>query len=105
MDTDTETLTITGTADPDSVVVVTSGGETVETTADEDGNWVAVFEGDTFPPDGEHVVTAEVTEPDGTKTELTGPEVVIDTVGPDTSVTEGTVSVDELINAEEYDAV
>jgi len=104
VDPDTETLTITGTAEPDSVIVVTIGDETVETTSDEDGNWVTVFEGDTFPTDGEYTVTAVVTEPDGTETALTGPEVVIDTIGPDTAVTEGTVSAEELINAEEYDA-
>ncbi|WP_371223336.1 Ig-like domain-containing protein [Roseovarius sp. 2305UL8-3] len=104
VDPTTETLTITGTAEPDSVVVVTIGDETVETTSDEDGNWETSFTGETFPTDGEYTVTAVVTEPDGTETNLTGPEIIIDTVGPDTSVTEGTVSVDEIINAEEYDA-
>lgn len=95
-------ITISGTAQPGSEVVVTIGGETVTTTSTDGGTWEAVFEGENFPEDGEYEVTATVTEPNGTATDLTGPGVVIDTTPPDTSVLEGTVNTGEIINAQEY---
>ena len=104
VDTATETLTITGTSEPGATVVVTVGEETVETEADDDGNWSVDFTGGTFPADGSYTVTAVVTDPDGTETELDGPSVTIDTTGPDTSVSEGTVSVQEIVNAAEYES-
>ena len=102
VDPTTESITITGVAEPDSTVTVTIGDKTVETTADENGNWIAVFEGENFPSDGNHNVIVLVTEPDGTQTELNGPQITIDTTPPDTSITEGTMSVGEIVNAEEF---
>lgn len=104
VDPETETITITGRVEPGSSVTVRIGDTSVETVPDDNGDWVADFTGGTFPDDGDHIVTATVTEPDGTETVITGPQVVVDTAGPDISVLEGTVSVDEIINAEEYEA-
>lgn len=95
-------IDISGGGQPGATVDVTIGDKTEETTVDEDGKWDVTFEGDGFPEDGTHDVVVDVTEPDGTDTTLTGPTVVIDTTPPDAAVTEGTVSTDDLFNAEEY---
>ncbi|WP_263047927.1 Ig-like domain-containing protein [Roseovarius pelagicus] len=97
-------ITISGKAQPGSDVAVTIGDKTVETQAGPDGNWNVVFQGDTFPSDGDHTVTVVVTEPGGTKSDLTGPVVAIDTTPPATDVTEGTVTTGDITNAAEYDA-
>lgn len=95
-----KSITITGTAEPDSTVDVTIGDQTVTVTSTDDGTWTATFDGEDFPEDGEHDVTVHVTETDGTETDLTGPSVAIDLVGPDITFTEGTQSVGDLINGE-----
>jgi hypothetical protein len=95
-------VTLTGRAEPGSTVTVTLGDKSVETTADDEGNWQAEFAGDTFPSDGMHTVTVTVVEPDGTTSDLAGPEVTIDTTPPETSVTQGTEASGEIFNAEEF---
>jgi hypothetical protein len=99
---DTDSVTLTGRAEPGSTVTVTLGDKSVETTADDEGNWQAEFAGDTFPSDGMHTVTVTVVEPDGTTSDLAGPEVTIDTTPPETSVTQGTEASGEIFNAEEF---
>lgn len=95
-------VTITGTAEPESEVVVTIGGQTQTVISDDDGNWEAVFEGDTFPGEGEFSVVVVVTEPDGTIVNLTGPTLDIDTIGPEITVTTGTDSVGDFVNGENH---
>ncbi|MFU1477227.1 Ig-like domain-containing protein [Roseovarius sp. C7] len=99
---ETDTVTITGRAEPGSTVTVTVGDKTVETISDDEGNWQAEFTGDSFPSDGSHGADVTVVEPDGTTSDLAGPEVVIDTTPPETAVTEGTETSGEIFNAEEY---
>lgn len=102
VDPGTESVTITGVAEPGSAVVVTIGDKVVETIASDEGTWEAVFEGENFPGDGEYDVTVVVTEPDGTETELDGPSIVIDTTPPVINLDETTVATDDVVNAEEY---
>ncbi|MBU3001018.1 Ig-like domain repeat protein [Roseovarius nubinhibens] len=99
---DTDSVTLTGRAEPGSTVTVTLGDKSVETTADDEGNWQAEFAGDNFPSDGMHTATVTVVEPDGTTSDLAGPEVTIDTTPPETSVTQGTEASGEIFNAEEF---
>ena len=101
-DNQQDSITITGTAEPGSSVVVTIGDEELETTADADGNWEVVFEGDDFPEDGDYPVEVTITEPDGTETVLDGPHVVIDTTPPVIDVTGGTVAAGDIVNHQEY---
>lgn len=95
-------LTITGTAEPGSTVYVTVGGVTLETTAGDDGKWSVTFEGDNFPGDGDHPVDVRVIEPDGTETDLTGPDVTIDTTPPEVDMESGVQSTGDVVNAEDY---
>ncbi|PID36488.1 MAG: hypothetical protein CR993_05335 [Rhodobacterales bacterium] len=83
-----QTLTVTGTAEPGSTVVVTVGDQSVTTETGEDGTWSATFTGDTFPEDGNHTATVTVTNTDGSTTELTGPSYEIDTVAPAVAIGE-----------------
>lgn len=101
---DDSPITISGTAQPGSDIVVEIGGEVIGTTADGSGDWDVTFEGEDYPVDGTHEVAVTVTEPDGRVTDLDGPTVVIDTTPPDTSVLNGTVDTGDVVNAEEYDA-
>ncbi|MBZ8119704.1 Ig-like domain repeat protein [Roseovarius sp. LXJ103] len=94
-------IDISGKADPGSKIEVMIGGETEETVADENGDWDVTFEGGTFPPDGTHVVEVKVTEGDGRVTDLTGPNVTIDTTPPVLDVTDGTVTSGDVTNADE----
>lgn len=99
---DTTPIIITGTAQPGSDVTVEIGGENVTVETGQDGSWEAEFGGDDFPDDGQHEVTATVTEPGGDVTDLTGPPVIIDTTPPDISVLQGTVEAGDIVNEEEY---
>lgn len=96
-------ITITGTGEPGSNVVVTIDDKEVTTTTGDDGTWEAVFTGDDFPNDGDHDVDVVVTDLDGTVTELDGPGVSIDTTPPTVELTDGTVSVDDITNAEDHE--
>ncbi|MFD0857750.1 Ig-like domain-containing protein [Roseovarius aquimarinus] len=97
-------IDVSGTAQPGSTVEVTIGDKTQTTTSDENGKWETTFEDETFPSDGTHDVTVKVTEPDGTETTLTGPEVVIDTTPPAADVTEGTIGAGDYYNADDFAA-
>lgn len=99
---DDPSLTVTGTANPGSEVVVTIGGETVTVTAGDDSTWSATFTGDDFPEDGDYPnVNVDVTDPNGTQTTLNGPSFTIDTTPPPIAATDGTVSVGHVVNAED----
>jgi len=102
VDGTTNPIDITGDAEAGSSVTVTIGDQTETTTADDDGEWNVTFEDETFPEDGTHDVVVVVTEPDGTETTLTGPEVVIDTTPPEAAVTDGTLGAGDIFNAEEF---
>ncbi len=97
-----ETITVTGTAESGSDVEVVIGGTTVSTVADDNGEWVAVFEGDDFPADGVYDVAVTITEPDGTVTDLTGPSITIDLTGPEIVMTEGVQSTGDLVDGDDY---
>ena len=97
-----QSVVISGTAEPESEVVVTVGDQTLTTTTDEDGVWAVDFADDDFPPDGTHDVTVVVTEEDGVITDLVGPVVVIDLTPPDLALDDGVASVGDLTNAADY---
>ncbi len=99
---DDPSVTVTGTGEPGSDVVVTIGDETVSTTIDDDGEWETEFTGDDFPEDGEYDTVVVVTDPEGTVTELDGPTVVIDTTPPELEFTDGTQSVGDITNADDH---
>ncbi len=99
---DTPSITITGTANPGSEIMVTIGGITLTGTAGEDRIWRIVFDGENFPPDGIYDnIPVVVTDPDGTVTELFGPSFEIDTTPPPIDVTDGTVSTGDLVNEDD----
>lgn len=100
---DTPSLTITGTANPGSIIEITIGGITVTGKADDNGIWKIVFDGENFPPDGSYAdIPVKVTDPDGTVTLLDGPSFVIDTTPPPVDVTDGTVSTGDLVNDDDH---
>ncbi|MGH1413963.1 MAG: Ig-like domain-containing protein [Pelagimonas sp.] len=100
---DDPSITITGTGEPGSDVVVTIGDEVVTTEIDDDGTWEAVFEGEDFPDDGVYTdIPVSVTNPNGDVTDLDGPSFEIDTTPPALEVTEGTVSLGDLFNGEDH---
>ncbi|MEQ6247280.1 Ig-like domain-containing protein [Sulfitobacter sp. HNIBRBA3233] len=92
-------LTITGGGEPGEAVKVTVGDKVIETEIDEEGEFEAVFEGETFPVDGEHEAVVIVTDEDGDEIELDGPTFLIDTIAPEITVTEGTESVGDFFNS------
>lgn len=98
---DEATITITGTAQPNSEVVVVIGDEKVTVISDSDGKWTATFDGDDFPADGNYAVSVTVKEPGGTVVDLTGPMILIDTIAPELDVTGGT---DSVVNAVAHEA-
>lgn len=95
-------VTITGTGAPGSSVAVTIGDQTQTTTVGDDGNWSASFAPNGLPADGNYSSTVQVVAPDGETFDLDGPSVAIDTIAPPVTVTAGTQSVGEVINAEEH---
>ncbi|MFY0597991.1 MAG: hypothetical protein JXQ85_16290 [Cognatishimia sp.] len=97
-----DTVTITGTGEAGSTVTVDVGGEIQETTVGDDGTWSVSFEPSTMPADGIYPTAVHVVAPDGTEYNIDGPSVDIDTTAPDATVSEGTLSVGEVVNAEEY---
>ncbi|TCL09085.1 Ig-like domain-containing protein [Shimia isoporae] len=99
-----DTVTITGTGEAGSVVVVNVGGATETVTIDDSGTWEVVLDPSELPADGVYDAAVTVTAPDGTVYNLDGPTVDIDTTAPDALVTEGTQSVGEVVNADERDA-
>lgn len=99
---DTPSITISGTANPGSVVEVTLGGVTLTGIAGDDRTWEIVFDGPNFPPDGVYTdIPVVVTDPDGTVSELFGPSFEIDTTPPPIDVTDGTVSTGVLVNEDD----
>lgn len=100
---DEPSITITGTGEPGSEVIVTIGEDTVSTDIGEDGTWEAVFEGEDFPDDGVYTnVPVVVTNPAGEVTELGGPSFEIDTTPPAVEAVEGTVSTGDLFNEDDH---
>lgn len=100
---DTPSISITGTGEPGSVVEVIVGDKTVITEIEDGGTWDAVFEGDDFPEDGSYVdIPVIVTDPDGKVYELDGPTFEIDTTPPALEITQGSVSLGDVFNAENH---
>ena len=95
-------IEITGTAHPDSEVVVTIGDQEITTTSNDEGVWEVNFEGENFPDDGAYDVVVVVTEDNGTVTTLAGPNVVIDLTGPEIAFDDGVVSVGDMTNAQDH---
>ena len=100
---DNPSITITGTANPGSVIEITIGGVTMTGVAEDDRTWEIVFEGGNFPPDGFYEdIPVTVTDPNDTVTDLTGPSFEIDTTPPPLDVTDGTVSTGDLVNDDDH---
>ena len=100
---DTPVLTVSGTANPGSVVEVTIDGVTMTGVAGDDRTWEVVFDGDNFPADGDYGdVTVVVTDLDGTVSSLDGPSFVIDTTPPPIDVSAGTITTGDLVNAADH---
>ena len=96
-------VTITGTGEAGSTVNVQVGTSTQVTTVGDDGTWEVIFEAGDLPDDGVYESVVTVVNPGGTEYTLDGPALDIDTTPPVVSVGEGTVSVGEIVNAEEHD--
>lgn len=62
------------------------------------------FEKETYPGDGNHEVDVTVTDPDGEVTELTGPDVVIDTTAPELNFSSGVVETNDAHNETEHNS-
>ncbi|MDU8909837.1 Ig-like domain-containing protein [Aestuariicoccus sp. MJ-SS9] len=99
---DDPTVTVTGTAVPGSTVRVVIGDREVTVEPGDDGTWQAVFEYESFPPDGDYRVEVNVLDPDGIEHDLEGPQVLIDTMPPPVEVETGTVSAGDIVNAEDH---
>lgn len=97
-------VTITGTGEPGSGVIVVIGDRTVTGTVGGDGRWKVDFDGTDFPGEGEHNVFVRVTGPDGTVTDLSGPSVNIDMTPPDVAIAGygGTIA-GNVVNAVEHE--
>ncbi|KMW60311.1 T1SS secreted agglutinin RTX [Candidatus Rhodobacter oscarellae] len=89
---------VSGTGAPDSSVTVTVGDQTVTTTVDPNGVWVATFDPNDLPVDGVHPATVAVEDPDGNTFDLTGPTIDVDTTPPDVAVTSGAQSSGDFVN-------
>lgn len=97
-----DTVVVTGTGSAGSTVEVAIGTETQTVIIGDDGTWTASFDPADLPSDGIYTSTVNVVDLDGNTWDLTGPLVDIDTTAPEVTVTEGTVSVGEIINAVEH---
>jgi len=93
---------VTGTGEAGSTVIVELGDQTLQTTVGEDGTWGVRFEGDSFPSDGDLSSRVTVSAPDGTVTELDGPDFLIDMTPPDVAVMAGALSTGDVENHSEY---
>ncbi|MEM6759977.1 MAG: Ig-like domain-containing protein [Pseudomonadota bacterium] len=103
-DTSTHIFDVSGTGEPGDSVAVTVGGVTLDTTIADDGTWSVTFVDADLPADGSHTATAVFThDTSGDTTTLDGPSFVIDTVGPDVAITQGTQSVGHVVNGVELD--
>ncbi|ETW13456.1 hypothetical protein ATO8_05486 [Roseivivax marinus] len=98
---DTPRIVISGDAEPGATVTVTIGDETQTTVATENARYEVVFEGDSFPPDGDHVARVTVVEEGGPATDLARPDILIDVTPPPLEITEGTDAVGHVVNAED----
>ncbi|MFZ7091618.1 Ig-like domain-containing protein [Primorskyibacter sp. 2E233] len=100
---DDPTLEITGTGEPGDDVAITIDDVTVTTVINDSGLWKVIFEGEDFPEDGVYEdVVVVVTHPDGSTTDLDGPSFEIDTTPPAIAIEDGTVSLGDLFNADDY---
>ncbi|TXH98874.1 MAG: hypothetical protein E6Q73_11375 [Pseudorhodobacter sp.] len=93
---------MTGTGEPGDSVKVTVGGVVTTTTIREDGTWSVTYPSTGLPGDGNHTAQVVVTEPDGTKHNLTGPSFVIDMTPPAVETTFGTTVQGDVENLSEY---
>lgn len=100
--TDNPTITVTGTGEPGDRVDVNVGGHTQTTTIDKDGHWSVTYPKDDLPEDGTHSAVVVVTQPDGTETELDGPDFVVDMTPPAVSTKFGTTANGDVENLVEY---
>ena len=95
-------ITVTGTGEPGDHVVVTIGGVSETAVIGKDGTWSVTYPTDGLPGDGDHTAHVVVTEPNGTKHNLTGPEFIIDMTPPDVATTFGTTLQHDVENLAEY---
>lgn len=102
-DETTQTVAVTGTAPAGSTVEVVIGDLTLTTTSDENGDWEVSTSPGNIPEEGDNTAEVTITEPDGTETELEGPTFFVDTIPPETSLTDGVVSTDDIWNESEYE--
>jgi hypothetical protein len=102
---DPDGVTITGTGEAGSTVEVDIGGVTGTTTVGEDGTWSVDFPTSDLPGDGVYETVVDVVAPDGTTyDDLDGPTIDIDTEAPTVIVTEGTKSVNDIVNGDEQES-
>ena len=91
----TNGVTINGTAEPNSVIVVMIGDVSVETVADANGQYTATVDGASLPADGTYPVSVTSSGPGGNSTPETTTvgEVTIDTAsGGNLAVTDAAAS-------------
>lgn len=95
-------VNITGTGEPGSKVNVSVGSSTRETVVGEDGKWSVTYQSADLPADGVYESVVKVTNPAGKEYTLDGPALDIDTTPPAVAADQGTVSVNDIVNAAEH---
>ncbi|MEP3054736.1 Ig-like domain-containing protein [Ascidiaceihabitans sp.] len=94
-------VTITGTTEPGSSVMVTLGGVTVPATVDANGNWTAAYQSNQITT-GEQNVALEVTATDAAGNVATINDTVeVDTLVNTLNFSAGNVAGDNVVNASE----
>ncbi|RYG91788.1 BapA prefix-like domain-containing protein [Loktanella sp. IMCC34160] len=94
-------VTLTGTVEPFSNVVVTLGGQTVTTTSDANGNWTANFPASVVPTgEGDLAMTVTATDPAGNVNTISD-TVAYDTVVNALSSNGATITGNGSVNATE----
>ena len=94
-------LTIGGTTEPGSTVVLTLGGATVQATVSADGTWTATFPTNAIPS-GEYSTSLTATTTDAAGNVDTISQIVqVDTVAGELALSPDPIEVDDVINAVE----
>jgi len=94
-------VTVAGTAEAGSTVVVTWGeGNTQTTTADAEGNWSVTFASDKIPADGATTISAVATDAAGNASDAGTVSVAVDATPPG-APSIGAVAGNDVVNSSE----
>lgn len=98
---DDDGVTITGTGEEGSEVVVNIGTTTVTTIIGEGGTWSVNIPTVDMPNDGIYRTIVNVTGPNGAPYSLVGPTIDVDMTPPEVEITAGTQASSDVVNGEE----